>query len=114
MTTDDDSVFTIASQRRVIPHPDQNRFKDAFPNPLCLSDRCQQSRNMTGRDFQFIRPMTRQGRGQGSFLRLHERTDKSGNFIRCRVQREMTTIDNMDLRIGHISPVGFRLRGVKR
>src|SRR5258707_5145527 len=26
----------------------------------------------------------------------------------------MTTIDNMDFSIGHISPVGFRLRGVKR
>src|SRR5580693_1800736 len=49
-----------------------------------------------------------------SFLRLHELTDKRPNFIRCRVQREMTTIDNMDFSIGHISPVGFWLRGVKR
>jgi hypothetical protein len=49
-----------------------------------------------------------------SFMVLHELTYQSRNFIRCRIEREMTTIDNMDFSIGHISPVGFRLRGVKR
>ena len=49
-----------------------------------------------------------------SFLHLHELTYKRRNFIRCRIQREMTTIDNVDFSVGHISPVGFRLRGVKR
>jgi hypothetical protein len=49
-----------------------------------------------------------------SFLRPHELTYQSRNFVRCRVQCEMTTIYNVDFSIGHISPVGFRFRGVKR
>src|SRR5882724_2152697 len=49
-----------------------------------------------------------------SFLYLHELTCQRRNIIRCRIQREMTTIDNVDFGIGHISPVRFRLRGVKR
>src|SRR5260370_28896504 len=49
-----------------------------------------------------------------SFLHLHELTYKRRNIIRCRIQREMTTIDNVDFGIWHISPVRFRLRGVKR
>src|SRR6266478_7018368 len=49
-----------------------------------------------------------------SFLLLHELTYQRRNILRCRLQREMTTIDNVDFGIGHISPVRFRLRGVKR
>src|SRR5579862_10009213 len=49
-----------------------------------------------------------------SFLRLHELIDERGNFIRGRVEGEMTPIDNVDVSIGYISPVGFRLGGVKR
>jgi len=49
-----------------------------------------------------------------SFMLLHELTYQSRNFIRCRIEREMTTIHNVDFSIGHISPVGFRLRGVTR
>jgi hypothetical protein len=49
-----------------------------------------------------------------SFLRAYELTYQSRNFIRCRIQREMTTIYNVDFSIGDISAVGFRFRGVKR
>src|SRR5467141_2549040 len=49
-----------------------------------------------------------------SFLHLHELTYQRRNIICCRIQREMTTIDNVDFGIWHISPVRFRLRGVKR
>ena len=51
---------------------------------------------------------------QYSFLRHHELTYERRNFICCRIQREMTTIDDADFSIGHVSPVGLRLRGVKR
>src|SRR5260370_35327367 len=49
-----------------------------------------------------------------SFLLLHELAYQRRNILRCRIQREMTTIDNVDFGTGHISPVRFRLRGVKR
>src|SRR5437016_14015651 len=49
-----------------------------------------------------------------SFLLLHELTYQRRNILRRRIQREMTTIDNVDFGTGHISPVRFRLRGVKR
>jgi hypothetical protein len=49
-----------------------------------------------------------------SFLLLHELTYQRRNILRCRIQREMTTIDNVEFGTGHISPVRLRLRGVKR
>src|SRR5260370_3813859 len=49
-----------------------------------------------------------------SFLLLHELTYQRRNILRCRIQREMTTIDNVDFGTGHISAGQFRLRGAKR
>jgi hypothetical protein len=46
--------------------------------------------------------------------RIHKPSDKSRDFICRRIQREMTTIDNVDLSIGYITLIGFRFGGVKR
>ena len=61
-------------------------------------------------------------RFHGNFLRtwlLSTRRNKKGsnqrgNFIRCRVQRKMAGVEDMDLRLLHILAVAFRFAGIER